>query len=182
MTLVRLLARPMLASMFVVGGYNAYKNADSMAKKAEPVTDKIVPVAQKMAPAAPIPTDSVTLVKANAVTHMVAGALLATGKFPRLSANVLALTMAPTTAAGHPFWEEKDPKVRANQMVHFFKNVSIMGGLLLAGVDTEGRPGLAWRAKHGARTARREARHARKAAAREVRLARKSARAELPFA
>jgi len=172
MTLVRLIARPMLASMFVVGGYNAYKNADSMAKKAQPVTDKVVPQVKKMAPSAPIPTDSVTLVKLNAATQIGAGLMLATGKLPRLSANVLALTMAPTTAAGHPFWEEKDPGARANQMVHFFKNVSMMGGLLLAGVDTEGRPGLAWRTRHAAKGARRQARTAK----REAKLAAKSVR------
>ncbi|HET7328470.1 MAG TPA: DoxX family protein [Nocardioidaceae bacterium] len=164
MTLVRLLARPMLASMFVVGGYNAYKNAESMAKKAQPVTDRVVPKAQKLAPSAPIPTDSVTLVKINAATQVGAGLMLATGKFPRLSADVLALTMVPTTAAGHPFWEEKDSSARANQIVHFFKNVSMMGGLLLAGVDTEGKPGMAWRTRNAAKTARRETKYAKRGA------------------
>lgn len=158
----------MLASMFVVGGYNAYKNCESMAKKAQPVTDRIVPKAQKMAPSVPIPTDSVTLVKINAATQVGAGVMLATGKFPRLSSNLLALTMVPTTAAGHPFWEEQDPSAKANQMVHFFKNVSMMGGLLLAGVDTEGKPGLAWRTRNAAKTARRETKHAKRAAKRSV--------------
>ena len=171
MTLVRLLARPMLASMFVVGSYHAYKNAESMAKKAQPVTDKIVPKAQRLAPSAPIPTDSVTLVKVNAATQMGASLMLATGKLPRLSANVLALTMLPTTIAGHPFWQEKDPSARANQMVHFFKNVSMLGGVLLAGVDTEGKPGVAWRTRNVAKTARREAKHSR----RQARLAGRSA-------
>lgn len=181
MTLVRLLARPMLASMFVVGGYHAFTNAESMAKKAEPVTAKLVPAAQRLAPAAPIPTDSVTLVKANAVVHMAAGLMLATGKLPRLSANVLAATMVPTTVAGHAFWEETEPRARANQMIHFFKNVSMIGGLMLAGVDTEGKPGVAWRARNTARRARREAAHVRKAARREAKLARKSAQADIPF-
>lgn len=177
MTLVRLLARPMLASMFVVGGYHAYKNADTMAKKAQPVADKIVPVAHKIAPQVPIPDDTVTLVKLNAIAQIGAGALLATGKFPRLAADVLAATLVPSTAAGHRFWEEDDPAVRANQRVHFLKNVSMMGGLLLASVDTEGRPGLLWRARNTAHVARREARHVRRAAKREAKLA----RAELPF-
>lgn len=172
MTLVRLIARPMLASTFVVGGYNAFKNADSMAKKAQPVTDKLVPKAQQMAPSAPIPTESITWVKINAGIHVGAGLLLATGKFPRLSANVLAATMAPTTFAGHAFWEEKDPSARANQMIHFFKNLSMMGGLMLAGVDTQGKPGLAWRTRHAAKSARREAKHTK----RQARLATRSAR------
>ena len=67
----------------------------------------------------PIPTDPVTIVRLNAATQLAAGLMLATGKMPRLSANLLALTMVPTTVAGHPFWEEKDKSARANQMVHF---------------------------------------------------------------
>jgi putative oxidoreductase len=176
MTLVRLLARPMLSSMFVVGGVSAFKNADRMAAKAKPVYDRIVPAAQKAVPQAPLPGDAEAMVKANAVAQVAGGLLLATGKAPRLSANVLALTLVPTTLAGHRFWEETDPAAKANQKVHFFKNVSMLGGLLLAGVDTEGRPGVAWRVKHGAKTARREAKHARKTARREAKRAKTSAR------
>jgi putative oxidoreductase len=100
----------------------------------------------------------------------VAGLSLATGRMPRISSAVLAATLLPTTAAGHRFWEEKDPAARSNQQIHFFKNLSMLGGLILAAVDTEGRPGLAWRARHGARAARREAKHLR----REAKLAAKS--------
>jgi uncharacterized membrane protein YphA (DoxX/SURF4 family) len=181
MTLVRLLARPALSSIFVVGGINAFRNADAMSSKAEPVTEKIVPLAKRVAPQVRIPDDSATLIKANGALQVVAGLLLATGKLPRLSANVLALSMVPTTAAGHRFWEESDPHVKANQKVHFFKNVSIIGGLLLGGVDTEGRPGLAWRVQHTAAAAKREAKHARRAAKREGQLGVQSARAGVPF-
>jgi uncharacterized membrane protein YphA (DoxX/SURF4 family) len=176
MTLVRLLARPMLASMFVVGGVNAFKNADKMAAKAQPVYDKVVPAARKAVPQAPVPSDTETMVKANAVAQVAGGLLLATGKAPRLSANVLAVSLVPTTLAGHRYWEETDPAAKANQKVHFFKNVSMLGGLLLAGVDTEGRPGLAWRVRHGAKAARREAKHAKRAAKRETKRAGASAK------
>lgn len=171
MTVTRLLARPMLASMFVVGGYNALKNTEAAAARAKPVTDKVVPAAQKLAPSAPIPTDPKTLVRINAATQIAAGLALATGRFPRLSALVLAGTLVPTTAAGHRFWEESDPAAKTNQRIHFFKNVSMFGGLILAGFDTEGRPSLAWRARHAAADARREAKHLRKAARREAKLA-----------
>ena len=43
MTVIRLLARPMLASTFVVGGVNALKNAPALAAKAKPVTDQLAP-------------------------------------------------------------------------------------------------------------------------------------------
>jgi uncharacterized membrane protein YphA (DoxX/SURF4 family) len=128
-------------------------------------------VAQKAVPRAPIPTDATTLVRINAVAQITAAAALATGRAPRLASTVLAASLLPTTAAGHRFWEESDPATRSNQKVHFFKNVSMMGGLLLAGVDTEGRPGLAWRARRAASDAKREARQLAKDARREARLA-----------
>ncbi|WP_107765258.1 DoxX family protein [Nocardioides terrigena] len=171
MTVSRLIARPMLASMFVVGGLNALKNADALAAKAQPVADRFVPVAQKAVPQAPIPTNAVTLVRLNAVTHIAAGLALATGRAPRLASTVLAASLVPTTLAGHRFWEESDPAAKGNQQVHFFKNVSMMGGLLLAGVDTDGKPGLAWRARRAASDAKREARQLAKDARREARLA-----------
>ena len=105
---------------------------------------------------------------------MVGGLALATGRFPRLAALVLAASLAPTTYAGHRFWEEKDKTQRANQQIHFFKNVSMFGGLLIAAVDTEGKPGVAWRASHAMGTAKREAKHLRREARAQARLAAKS--------
>lgn len=172
MTVTRLLARPMLASMFVVGGINALKNADALAARAKPVADKVVPRVQRLAPQVPIPTNTTTLVRLNAGIQVLAGAALATGHAPRLASTLLAATLVPTTVAGHRFWEETDPAAKANQKVHFFKNVSMFGGLLLAGVDTDGKPGVAWRARRAATDVKREARHLAKDARREARLAR----------
>lgn len=172
MTVTRLIARPMLASMFVVGGLNALRNADKLAAAAKPVTDKIVPLVKKAVPAAPIPTDPTTLVRINGAAQLLAGLSLATGRAPRLSAGVLALTVLPTTAAGHRFWEESDPAARSTQKIHFFKNVSMLGGLMLAGVDTDGKPGVAWRARRAAGDVRREARSLAKDARREAKLVR----------
>lgn len=171
MTLTRLVARPMLASMFVVGGFNALRNAPKLAAKAEPVTETLTGLADKVAPDAPIPHDPTTLVRINGAVQVGAGLLLATGRVPRLSSAALAATLVPTTAAGHRFWEETDPAAKAQQRIHFFKNVSMLGGLLLAAVDTDGKPGLAWRARHAARDARREARHLAVTAKREAKLA-----------
>ncbi len=168
---MRLLARPMLASMFVVGGIEALRNASSLAAKAAPVTDKITPLAEKAAPQAPIPTDPATLIRINGAAQIGAGLLLATGRAPRLSSTVLAASLVPTTAAGHRFWEESDPATRANQRIHFFKNVSMFGGLLIASVDTEGKPGVAWRARRAAKDARREAGRLASTARREAKLA-----------
>lgn len=137
MTLLRVAARPMLASMFVVGGLDSVRNASTKAAAAKPVTDKIIPMVKKALPQAPIPTDEATLVRINGAVQLVAGAALATGRVPRLASLLLASTLAPTTLAGHSFWNETDPGVRTNQRIHFLKNVSMMGGLLLASLDPD---------------------------------------------
>lgn len=174
MTLIRLVARPMLASMFVVGGVNALRNTEQSAERARPVADRLTDAAKKVAPTLPIPEDTKNLVRINAGAQILAGLALATGRAPRFASTVLAASMVPTTAAGHRFWEESDPTARANQRTHFVKNASILGGLLIASVDTEGKPGVAWRAKHAVGTAKREAKHLRKEAKAQARLATRS--------
>ncbi|NPC42991.1 DoxX family membrane protein [Nocardioides sp. zg-1230] len=172
MTITRLLARPMLATIFVAGGVNALRNTEGHAAKAKKVTDKVVPAAQKAAPQVPIPSDPATLVRINAGAQILAAAALATGRAPRLSASVLAASLVPTTLAGHAFWNETDPQAKNAQRLQFYKNTSVLGGLLLAAVDTEGRPGLAWRARRAAADVRREAKHVAREARREAKLAR----------
>ena len=171
MALTRVLARPMLASFFVVGAVDALRNTPALAAKARPVADKVVPKLKQAAPSLPIPEDTATLVRLNAGVQLVAAGALATGRAPRLSAAVLAASLVPTTAARHRFWEVDDKQARTQQQLHFVKNVSLAGGLLIAAGDTEGRPGVAWRAQRAARDARREAKHLAAAARREAKLA-----------
>src|SRR5688572_21224571 len=106
MTLVRLVARPMLASMFVAGGVHALKNVEKMTQRAHPVTEKLTATASRVAPSLPIPQDEKTLIRINAGAQIAAGLALATGRTPRLASTVLAASLIPTTAARHRFWEE----------------------------------------------------------------------------
>lgn len=168
MTVSRLIARPMLASIFIVGAGAAFKNSSGAAVKADPVTSRVVPLARKAG--VPIPDDPETLVKINAGVQIGAALALATGRMPRLAAAVLATTLVPTTAAGHRFWEIDDPAQRTQQKLHFFKNISLIGGLIIASGDTEGRPGVAWRTRRAAKDARREAKRLARDARRETRL------------
>jgi uncharacterized membrane protein YphA (DoxX/SURF4 family) len=134
----------MLASMFIGGGAAALRNPEPLVPVAEPVA---VPVARR---SSLLPEDAKRLVRINGAVQVGAGVLLALGRLPRLSALALAVTLVPTTAAGHPFWTLDDPEERAHQRIHFLKNVSMMGGLLLAAADTQGKPSLAYRARAGA--------------------------------
>ncbi|MQW75565.1 DoxX family membrane protein [Nocardioides sp. dk4132] len=169
MTVSRLIARPMLASVFVVGSAHALRNAETLAPKVQAVADKIGPALRSVG--VPAPSDPATLVRINAGTQIAAGLMLATGRAPRLSAGVLAATLVPATIAGHPFWKESDPAARRREMTGFLQNTTVLGGLLIAAGDTEGKPGLAWRARRVAKDARREGRHLAATARREAALA-----------
>ncbi len=169
MSLSRTLARPMIAAMFVTGGVHALRNTDEFAKRAKPAADKLVPQAKKAVPQ--IPDDTATLVRINAGVQIVAAASLATGRLPRLSAAALAGSLVPTTLASHSFWEISDPEEKDKQKLHFFKNLAILGGLVIAAGDTDGRPGVAYRTRSAARAGRREASQLSRSARREAKLA-----------
>jgi uncharacterized membrane protein YphA (DoxX/SURF4 family) len=145
--LLRRVARPLLAGIFITGGIAQLRDPEAHAKAAHPVLDQVagmVPVEQ--------PPSNLTLVRVDAGVKVGAGVLLALGKAPRLSAAALAASLIPTTLAGHRFWEEEDPELRTQHQIHFAKNLGLLGGLMLAAADTEGKPSLAWRARRAGRT------------------------------
>jgi uncharacterized membrane protein YphA (DoxX/SURF4 family) len=143
MTVSRRLARPMLAGIFVLGGIDALRHPESKAGKASTVGPQI---AEPLG----LPDDPETLVKINGAVQLGAGLLLAMGRLPRVASLALAGSLVPTTLAGHRFWEETDDRARSMQRIEFFKNAAMLGGLLLAAVDTEGRPSVSWRARRAA--------------------------------
>jgi uncharacterized membrane protein YphA (DoxX/SURF4 family) len=170
MTVVRRVARPMLAAIFVVQGLEQLRHPSALNAKVAPFAEKLAPMG--------LPNDPELLVRANGATMLAGAELLAKGRVPRLASLALAGAMVPTTYVGHQFWAETDPAAKRTQRIGFLKNVGLIGGLLLASVDTEGRPGLAYRAglagssaKRTAKRAKREAKHATRAARREAKLA-----------
>ena len=165
MSLLRAIPRTMLASYFVAAGIKAIRNPESLVPAAEPLVDRVVPLVKEYTPeqvAGYIPENTVTLVRINGIAQLVGGAALATGKGRRLGALLLAGSLIPSTIAKHPFWTVQDPEERAQDRTHFLKNVSLLGGVLLASQDTEGRPSLAWRAQRGGESIAKETRRASK--------------------
>lgn len=149
--LVRRIARPLLAAPFVVLGVQALREPGGRVEIARPIVEKVTEVADKQLPIE-VPKDPEQWVRINAGVMVGAGALFGLGKLPRFSALLLSGTMVPTTAAGHRFWEHQGAN-RQQQLIHFLKNVGLVGGLLIAAVDTEGKPSVGWRARRAARAA-----------------------------
>ncbi|WP_017972760.1 DoxX family protein [Actinopolyspora halophila] len=157
--LIRRLARPLLASVFIYGGIGVFRDPKGHAQGAAPLVERATTPVQGTLPDQ-VPTDTETLVKVDAGVKIGAGVLLALGKFPRFSALLLSGSLVPTTLAGHAFWEYSDPEQRAGQQIHFLKNLGLLGGLLTTAVDTKGKPSVGYRARHGAHRVAEHTQHA----------------------
>lgn len=155
MSPTRTLARPMMASMFVLGGIEGLRH----------------PGERTAAAAAAGLTNPDQLVRASAATQVLGGLALATGRLPRLSALALAGTLVPSTYVTYPFWTANDAEAKKQQQVHFFKNLSMLGGLLLAAADTGGRESIPHAAGRISRRTAKKASKASKKAAKALPLA-----------
>jgi putative oxidoreductase len=118
--LLRTAGRALISGIFIYSGYGMVNNAERYGKRASE--------ALSMLP------DDPRLATAHGATMLVAGSTLALGILPKLSARILALTMIPNTYIGHPFWTAK-PEDRRPQLVHFLKNLGLLGGLLYISAD-----------------------------------------------
>lgn len=67
-----------------------------------------------------------------------AGLAVLLGCWTRLGALALAMFLVPTTAIFHDFWTYQGQEMQ-NQMQHFSKNVTIIGGLLALAAAGAGR-------------------------------------------
>ena len=121
---VVVVARPLLSSIFIIGGLDAFRNPTSKV----PMAAKIV---EPLARHAPGVSSAEQIVRADSAAKVLGGLALATGISPRLAALGLAASLIPTTLAGHSYWQQTEPALRAAHQAHFFKNVAVLGGLLL---------------------------------------------------
>ncbi|WP_028279165.1 DoxX family protein [Arthrobacter sp. H5] len=154
MTVVRVLARPLLASSFVLTGLDRLRNAESTGSSLRPTLDRLA----KVVPAAAAVTDNEKLVaQLLGATQVGAAAMLAIGRFSRLAAVLLVGTSAVNTLTDFNAADSSTPAARKDRRNQLLKNLSLIGAVLIAAVDTNGRPGLAWRAEHFASGAKRNA-------------------------
>ena len=146
MSLLRFAGRTMLASFFVVQGAKAVMNPEPLVEDADPFAKAFVPLAQKVAPASVagyLPEDTKTLVRITGAAQVVGGLMLATGIGRRLGAGVLGLSLIPHVIASRPT-KNSTAEEREIAKSHLLRNVALLGGTILASLDTQGRPSLAW--------------------------------------
>jgi putative oxidoreductase len=70
-------------------------------------------------------------VRVNGAAMVAGGCGLAAGILPRTAAAGLAVSLVPTSLAGHAYWRDEDPTARKVNRIHFLKNLGLAGGLLL---------------------------------------------------
>jgi uncharacterized membrane protein YphA (DoxX/SURF4 family) len=89
----------MLAALFIHGGIQVLRSPQGHAQAAKPVLDAVAPAVDKAIEIAPMEErpDDVTLIKIDGGVKVVAGTMLALGKFPRLSS---ARPRWPPTGSG----------------------------------------------------------------------------------
>lgn len=159
MSLLRFVARTLLASYFVANGVKAVRNPGDFSQAAQPIVDKVIPAVQAILPdeaAGYLPRDAVGVARYCGVAQIAGGISLATGIGRRFGAGLLAASMVPQLLPNNPL------KASAEDRARMSREIALLGGVVLATLDTEGEPDLAWRLRaHRQLAARRKAEQAR---------------------
>ena len=146
--LIRRIARPMLSAAFIARGVDALRSPKPAADAARPALEGLSKLPDPVG--TNVPSNAETVARVNAAVQIGGGLLLATGKLPRLASAALALSVVPGSLGAHTFWSESDPQRKAEERRAFVTDISLIGGLIIAAVDTEGKPSLGWRGRRAA--------------------------------
>ena len=147
--LIRRVARPMLAAVFIGQGLDALRSPKLAADAARPTLEGLQKLPDPVGSG--VPTDAETFAKVNAAVQVGCGVLLATGRLPRFASAALAAIVIPANLGAHMFWSETDQQRKAQKRREFLTDISLLGGLIIASADTAGKPSLGWRGRRAAR-------------------------------
>ncbi|WP_454979177.1 DoxX family protein, partial [Corynebacterium propinquum] len=150
--MIRKIARPMLASVFILDGVDALRKTNERVDTTEDLIKRV----RKFVPADiadAIPDSPKTVARILGGTKVGAGSLFAIGKAPRFAAATLAVTTLPTLISRDAFWAADEEGERRARLNNFATSSALLGGLFIASQDTEGKPGLKWRAEHASKQA-----------------------------
>ena len=115
-----LLGRIAFGGFFIYNGINHLKERKTMAQYAQ---SKNVPAAE-------------AAVVGSGIMMLAGGASLLLGVKPKLGAAAIVGFLAGVSPVMHNFWQAEDPNQRMNDMVHFSKNMAMLGAAVaLMGVE-----------------------------------------------
>ena len=137
--LVRRVARPLLASWYLVTGVDAVRKPSPHVDAARPLADKVASTAGLRRTLTD--RELKIAVRVHGVATVVAAANLAVGRAPRSSGLALAALTAPLAVVHQPWTGRRlDPE----KVAPF---AQALGAALLAGADTAGSPSFGWRVR-----------------------------------
>lgn len=140
MSPLRALARPLLASTFVVDGVDALRHADEQHERAKPFQSLAGMIGVKG-----VPTDAATINRLVGSVQVAAGVMLAIGKAPRAAAVTLAVVTLPTVLTKKPVGSQDVASGSGEQRAALLRAAALIGGLIFAAEDRQGKPSLGWR-------------------------------------
>lgn len=153
MNIIRRLARPLLAAAIIDSGLSALRGPDPRADQVRPLVAHPGPL--------PLPADPERLLRLDGALMVGAGTLLALGRMPRLVALALIVGAVPATCGELVQGRPHDAEQRRTRRTELLTRLGLLGGALLATLDTAGRPGFSWRSRHPVAQSRREAKGTR---------------------
>ena len=122
---ILLIARVLLVALFVLFGWSKLTGFSGT-------------IAYMAAENAPLPTVAAVIA---VVMELLVGLAIAVGFYTRPLAYLLTLYTLATAFIGHHYWTMPDAERMAN-MINFYKNLSIAGGLLLLCIAGPGKYSL----------------------------------------
>ncbi|MGV0340797.1 DoxX family protein [Corynebacterium mastitidis] len=150
--MIRKLARPALASVYVADGADTLMNTAKHVDSTESVLNRTRSLLPRKY-ARKVPQDPELVARTVGGLKVGAGSLLALGKLPRLSATTLAVLAVPTIVGRHAFWEAQDEAEKSARRNGFLTDVALLGGLTITSLDNGGKPGLGYRASEAVKSA-----------------------------
>lgn len=107
------IARFLFSIIFLMSGFNHFTSGSISyaANQGIPMADILVPISGLI---------------------MIIGSLsIMLGIHARVGGVLILLFLIPTTILMHNFWSFADPQMQQMQMIHFMKNISMIGGALM---------------------------------------------------
>lgn len=143
MSLVRRIARPLLAAPFI---YEGVRTAVTPERSYDVAPRTFADADETLANTSSVPSgvNVKNIFRASGAISAGAGIMYATNSCPRAAAGVLLLTTTVGWAGRKRVWELTGEE-RLQEIQEILKDAGLLGGVLLAVVDLDGRPSLRWR-------------------------------------
>lgn len=142
MSLVRRIARPLLAAPFILEGirtaYQPEREIDVYPQAFEAVDSALAKTST------PDFLDARTIIRVSGAVAAGAGILYASNRCPRLAAATLLVTTSVGWAGRKRIWELSGEE-RMQELQSILTDAGLLGGVLLAVVDHDGRPSVGYR-------------------------------------